>query len=325
MASLGKRGRAEEPGDESSHPTPREPDPLEELRAQLTAHVDSAIGSAISDFSKRTLESTIEFHTKQEAKFEKRFSYIERDLADARSSQDKLSKSHEDSWKAISDLQRALAVAESAIPIRENLDLTDFNRPIDATILRINVPEIVSRNELRSAIRSWLVDADCPTDDRAELLGPESGQRFTVHFKGMAGLATNRLRKARSLLREPGGTWRSFPQLATAARGVVDKFYIDIDKNPCQLKRERDGKRLIKSMQELYPDANFRFNRTDGLISTGALPLALLEPGNDSDPSKVKWHLPAVAQGDFDREKILANFCARAQSSFSAATVQWSG
>lgn len=331
MAAINKRVRSaelesvEEDALPPSASTPRDADPLDELRAQITAHVDAAVGNAISDFSKRTLESTLEYHKKQEAKNEKRFALIERDLADTRVSQDKLHKSQHDSWKAISELQRALAVAEATIPIRESLDLDDFNRPVDATILRVNVPELVTKTELRNAIRPWLSDADCPSDDRAELLGPESGRRFTIHFKGMAGLATNRLRKARSLLREPGGNWRSFPQLTTTAGGTVDKFYIDVDKNPCQLKRERDGKRLHRSLVELYPDQHFHFNRADGLVSSRALPLALIEPTNDDASSKVKWHLKAVARAEVDKEKVLENYRGRARAVLSVDGVEWSG
>lgn len=327
MATSTKR-RAMDPVPEAEQPPdepPEQPDPLEELRAQLTAHVDASVTSAISDFSKRTLDSTLEYHKKQEIKNEKRFNLIERDIALTKVSQDKMQKSQEEHWKAISELQRSLAVAESAIPIRENLDLDDFNRQIDATILRIHVPEIVAKDELYNGIKSWLSDADCSTRDRAELLGPVSGRRFTVHFKGMAGLATNRLRKARSLLREPGGGWRAFPQLTTTSGGVADKIYIDIDKNPFQLKRERDGKRMHRALMELYPDKHFHHNRNDGLISFGGLPLALIEPKNDAGSSTVKWHLPAVLNAEIDREKILENYRARNTTSLLAADVQWSG
>lgn len=102
-------------------------------------------------------------------------------------------------------------------------------------------------------------------------------------------------------------------------------IYIDYDKNACQQKRERDGKRLKQAFQELYPNKSLIFNRNDGLFTFKGVPLALLEPQNDSHPSGIKWNLAAVTDAELDRDAVLANYKARAKSRASASDVSWSG
>ena len=180
------------------------------------------------------------------------------------------------------------------------------------------------KSEVERVLRPWLEEAGCDNNGKAEVLGPDSAHKFTIHFKGLAGLAQNRLRKARTLLKLPGGTWREFGVLNTSAGGTSDKIYIDVDKNPCQLKREFDGKRLRQTFQHMYSDKPIAFNKTDGLFSYQGQPLALLDPQIEG-PSKIKWHLVAVAKAEIDRDAVQTDFICRTKSRTRAADVPWSG
>ena len=305
-----KRGRADA----------SEEDPFEAFRAELMGHVDKSL----ADLNTKTMESTINLVKKQDEKFERRFSNIEKELIDLRRAQDAVEKSHKEQEAISGKLQEAMALAEAAIPIKAELDLDDFNRQVDTTILRVNASEFVPKPEVERVLRPWLEEAGCDDNGKAEVLGPDSARKFTVHFKGLAGLAQNRLRKARALLRNPGGAWREFPVLKTSAGGEIDKIYIDIDKNGCQLKREFDGKRLRQTFQHLYPSKHIVFNKADGLFCYHGQPLALLEPQIDG-PSKIKWHLVAVANADVNRADVQADFLSRQRARARAADVPWSG
>ena len=146
-----------------------------------------------------------------------------------------------------------------------------------------------------------------------------------VHFTGNAGLATNRARRARAKLRLPGGDWRSFGSIRTAAGGSTDRTFVDVDKNPQQLKRERDSKKLKAALDHLYPSKAFRFNRADGLVALDGVPLALVDPQTDDLPSKLKWHLTAVDSAHIVRDDVLREYKARAQRGPSAADAPGSG
>ena len=231
-------------------------------------------------------------------------------------------------WEAIQNLQKALAVAESAIPIKDTLDLNEFNRQVDSTILRVNAAEIVTKLEVKRVLLSWLADADCNSNDKAEIFGAKAERRFTIQFKGNAGYAQRNLNKGRALLRNPQGGWREFPQPPIAAGGATTKVYVDVDKNPYQLKREGDERRLRDSFKHFYESKRIHFNRADGLFSFNGVPLALLETNNDDLPSNVgyiKWKLAAVAPAEIDRDAVLANYRSRARIRTPVADVAKSG
>ena len=87
---------------------------------------------------------------------------------------------------------------------------------------------------------------------------------------------------------------------------------------------EFDGKRLRQTFQHLYPSKHIVFNKADGLFCYHGQPLALLEPQIDG-PSKIKWHLVAVANADVNRADVQADFLSRQRARARAADVPWSG
>ena len=255
-----KRARA---ADESESPGVTQDD-LESFAAKVRGDVkdivNESVGSAMHQHAQKQVAATIELVKKQEQKTEKRFNVVEQDLANLHRDHSALERSQEVQRAAITELQKALAVAESAIPIKDKLDLTEFERQVDSTILRINTGGIVTKHEVTRVLTPWLTDADCGTTDKAEIYGADAGRRFTIQFKGNAGYAQRNLNKARSLLKDQSGVWRQFPEPTLAAGATKTKVYVDIDKNACQLKREGDGKRLRDSLKHLYGSKHFHFH-----------------------------------------------------------------
>ena len=267
---------------------------------------------------------TAELVKKVDQRMEKRLSVIEQDLDSVQKGHSSLEASQATQQKAIEQLQQALAVAEACVPIKDTLDLNEFNRRVDCTILRINTSDLVSKPEVERALRPWLMEAGCD-DGKAKILGPDSSRRFVVQFKGSAHSAKLAASKARSLLRGHDGSWRHFEPPSLAAGGGTTDIYINVDKNRCQQKRERDFKWLRGSFVDKYPNKKSHFNRVDGLTSYKGVPLAQLEPQNDNLPSDIKWNLAAVADAAVDREDIKADYKLNAKTRTSAADVQWSG
>jgi len=299
-------------------------DPFEEFKKQMFAHVDKTV----EDFAQKTTASTIALVKKQEEKNERRFNSIERDLAAVQASNESVARDQAETRAAIEALQAALAQAEAQIPIKETLDLNEFNRNVDSTILRVNCPEKVSKDVVNRTLRPWLAEAECEDDSTAALLGPNEGHRFVIHFKGIIGTAKLRLGKARSLLRNHGGDRRTWPSFRTIAGGSCDRLFIDVDKNPCQQKREYSARKLRDALLHLYPansGKNFHCNQADGLLSINSEPLAMVEPHNDSEPSKLKWLLAAVAKFDIDRDAVAAEYRNRCNSRPPLQDLPWSG
>eukprot|EP00969_Alexandrium_andersonii_P138619 6130290-Alexandrium_andersonii.AAC.1 len=87
------------------------------------------------------------------------------------------------------------------------MDEEIFDRDIDTTILKIGAPEFIPKADLLAALHPWLHDAGVEPD-QVELQGPDQGKRYTLQFKGTAGIAANRVRKAKQILYSPSTGWR---------------------------------------------------------------------------------------------------------------------
>jgi hypothetical protein len=228
---------------------------------------------------------------------------------------------------AIEELQRSLNIAAAVIPIKERVDEGLFNRHVDSTLLKINTPDLVTADALRGALASWLADADCTDTAVLSADGPSPSKRFTLQFSGTPGLAENRVRKARQLLRLGPGNWRAFPNFDNAAGGTCSKIYIDVDKSPKTVKMERDTKRLRKALEATHADLQFRINLHDGSVSTNGTPIARAIAEDDSGPSELLWCNAGVTANSIDKvaTKLSYEIFNTGRTTTSAADVEWSG
>ena len=107
--------------------------------------------------------------------------------------------------------------------------------------------------DVKTCLASWLREADTWGDEKVELRGDKIAKRFRLVFKGDMHTATRRAAKARTLLRTRDG-WRAFPSFRSATGKVLNKVYIDVDKNACQVRKEREVKVLLRVTLALLPE-----------------------------------------------------------------------
>ena len=100
----------------------------EEILGNVRDIVKDSVDSAIQSHAQKQVAATIKLIKKQDLKAEKRFNVIEKDIADLHRDQAACERKQEVHWEAIQNLQKAVAVAEATIPIKDKLDLYEFNR-----------------------------------------------------------------------------------------------------------------------------------------------------------------------------------------------------
>ena len=140
------------------------------------------------------------------------------------------------------------------------------------------------------------------------------------------GLASNRAKKAKSLLYSPSSGWRKFDPIPNAAAGgaSTSTLFIDFDKSFKQIKQERDARKLKTILTDWYPEARIYLNRTDAYFTIGGKPLAILEALNSNQPSLLKWNVPVAQEFDIDREKVFQKYQEVARpTSAPPPDVQW--
>ena len=202
---------------------------------------------------------------------QRRFSHIESDVTVMQKRLDASENDAKKLWGSLESLQRSMAVAESAVPLRDDFSDETFTREIDATILWISSEAILTKPAVLASIVSWLAEANLD-ESHYELMGLDTSKKFTLQFKGNAGIAANRLSKAAALLRSRDGQWKDFH--ATLLSEGSERFYISRDKNGAQIKRELDTKRLADAWRTVCTDrSEFHTNKSDGVISVNWVPI----------------------------------------------------
>jgi hypothetical protein len=292
---------------------------LASMEEKLKAFTHAMCGEI--QISNKKLQSSLEL------RIEKRIAPIEMCLDQTTRSITTLETAQRQQASAIEELQRSLNIAAAVIPIKEYVDEGLFARKVDSTLLRINTPDLCTADALRGALASWLADAD--VTDSAVLTAdtPSPSKRFTLQFSGTPGLAENRVRKARALLRLAPGSWRTFPDYVTAAGSSSNRVYVDLDKSPKTIKMERDTKRIRKALETTHPDLQFRTNLFDGSCSCNGMPVARAISIDNNAPCDIHWCHAGVAPNSIDKvaTKLSFDIFNTGRSTTSAADVEWSG
>ena len=212
----------------------------------------------------------------------------------------------------VQQLRETLAIGERQAPMLPRIPEQDFDRMVDATILRINTPHIVLCDELTKVLLPWLDEAQTPQGScRLVAKGPlpdAPSRRFILSFTGDTGTAARRAGKARALLRTDG-RWREFGSYRTVTEGNDHRVFVSVDKNPRQLRTETDAKRLAASIREVAPPLadRLRLNRVDGLVSLDSLPLVRVRVAQDAATS-LQWIATTADAAALDRAAVLTAF-----------------
>ena len=295
MANEAKRSRPEDGNPDAPGAAPPNDyvtrSDLDSILGELGSNVKGCFTSAIQ---------------KYDASAQARFSHIESDVVAAQKRLDATEADNKQLWAAVDTLQRALALAESAVPHKNDFSDDNFTRKVDATILRISSKAILAKAAVLSSVAPWLAEADLDAE-HYELIGHDSSRKFVLQFKGNAGMAKNRASKAHQLLRGRDGTWRSFS--AAKPSGGNETYYISRDKNSAQVKRELDTKRLAQACSKVCTaHPNFHANRTDGELSISWVPIVRVVPQPGDDPSTLEWNSKWIAENPINRDAITEEY-----------------
>ncbi len=300
-------------------------DPWEQFRADILGAVQDEINNKTQAMGTRFLEATTKLVAASEERTDRRLGLLEAEVHDNINKQGQLEADQREMREQLAALQRSLALAETATNIRQQVPDEGFAREVDITLLRISSKELLPKANLQTALDEWLHDADVDTQF-TKLSGPESGRRFTLHFLGPPDTAARRLHKAKTALRLPGGTWRTW-SIVTSSGATTSNVFIDVDKNGCQIAKERDARRLFRSFQQVLGDpvaSQIWTNKRDGLLSMGGSPLALVQPENGITPSPIKWNLPVAHANHIQRDAIMEAYRTIAMAN-DISNIQWSG
>ena len=301
MATAPKRTRADgEDGQPTDELVTRSD--LDSILGTLETNINATITTTTSEV-KASFVSAIRQYDEAN---QRRLSHIEADIAAAQKRLDATEKDNKSLWDTVAELQKALAVAETAVPHVNDFTEQNFARKVDATILRISSKAVLEKAAVQSTLAPWLAEADL-SEDKFDILGLDTSKKFILQFKGAPGLALNRCTKAHDLLRNRDGSWRSF--VVTKPNGGDEPIFISRDKNPAQVKRELDTKRLAQAWRSKvtqFPD--FHVNRTDGVISVKWVPVVRVVPQPGSEPSLLQWNSQWIANNVIDREAVSAEF-----------------
>ena len=237
---------------------------------------------------------------------QRRFSHVESDVTAVQKRLEASEKDNEKLWDAVGHLQRSMAIAETAVPHKEDFSDESFNRKVDATILRISSKAILAKSAVQSCIASWLGEADLDTS-QYELQRLDSSKKFVLQFKANAGTAKSRASKAFVLLRGSDGKWKDFS--VSKPSGGEERLFISRDKNGAQVKRELDTRRLAGAWRAVCTDRpDFHVNKSEGVISINWVPVVRVDPQAGDDPSHLRWNSKWISENTINHEAVAAEY-----------------
>jgi hypothetical protein len=233
----------------------------------------------------------------------RRFAAVEARVMSLEEKIDKQSASIDMLVEKLTKVSSSVADLETATP-EEVAEASGFDRPVDHSLLRINVPSPVAKTEVLKVLQGLLAEASVGLD-QAELLGEDSGKLFSLALTGDKALAAKRVAKVQQLLRPKaaGGEWRKL-----VVRGADGDYplYLGPDKNAKQIQQERHAKLLARIIKSKV-DIPIEHNRREGVLTTGWVPLAKVSAVSRG-VSQVQWNLLCVGEKCIPRDVVLAEF-----------------
>eukprot|EP00969_Alexandrium_andersonii_P242797 10725227-Alexandrium_andersonii.AAC.1 len=183
------------PGDaESETPDDSRPASMSDV-SSLVESLRSELSGQLQEHSKKLLEehtnvTITKVAASTEAMFRKfaeasevRFNNVEQSLSAIGVRTAALEESQKEMCLLIGKLQKDMAAAEAQLPEASPIDLAEFNREPDRTILRINGPELMQLEEVSNSISAWIESMDLQPD-AYKLDGASPGRRFSLRFTG---------------------------------------------------------------------------------------------------------------------------------------------
>ncbi|CAK0821360.1 unnamed protein product [Prorocentrum cordatum] len=269
-------------------------DGIDGLGAKIEKNVHLAVGQHIDATRKHFQQQLDAFNTR---------------VGEVEAKQEKTDKAIELMAEQIKALQRELATANQQ-PIKQQFISRDFDREIDATIIKVHADGLVTLAKATESLTKFVVGCDIRETDFT-VTGNDTAKFFTIKFTGLPGPASRRAQKVLDSMRSPNGTWVRVYADAVSGHGAVE-LRMGPDKSPKQIKTEIAGKRLRQAMEREFPNHVWRVDRTKAWITAGWAPVIAhsVRPGRDEPTVLTQNRLasgptPCMAVGTWNARALL--------------------
>ena len=170
-------------------------------------------------------------------------------------------------WEEVNKLKRALEAAEESVVLQSQGSYdAEFDRAVDATIVRINAAAPVLMAPVRKYVEEWLPDINLSMDDVVPKGGrdPSAATKyFTLQFNGVPRTAALRANKLLSTLRRGDGSWRD--SVVNTGSSTV-RLFVSPDKSPNTVTTEIHTKIAKQILSADYPQFSFVSSLREGVV-----------------------------------------------------------
>ena len=159
------------------------------------------------------------------------------------------------------------AVAGGPPPfLGDDVTTPTFNRRLDPTKLFCNIHERVqiAKSSFREAVGVLVLESGLKHSDY-DLLGDELDFRFELQFLGDVRTASVKTKQFHDSLYLGRGKFKV--QNVNDDQGVSNKFYVSVDKNPAQIRKEVLAKRLHTILSPLCPGKDLAVKKATGSVT----------------------------------------------------------
>ena len=272
---------------------------LNGLKEEVAAGVKLTTTSAVNDLEQKFTSAMANALRKTDANYQDRFGAVEGEIKELKMRMEQIEGWRPNTDRAVAEVRHAVALAESSANVQELLDVDDFDRQTDLTIVRARILDAVTPAAARAAVCGIMEEMNLK-DDEMKIEGKDLDKGFTFRFAGCTATAARRARKFMQLQRD-GGEWRDL--VAKTPDGSETKMYLDVDKSKKQIKMEMMSRRLHKVLKEKYPARDFFNRKRDGTVSTEWTPLARIANVN-IDSYKIEWNMKLVGELGIDKDTV---------------------
>ena len=274
-------------------------DIMNEMQKESAKDTEKVLKEAAASMEKNLMKTMTAALRKTDAAYCARFDRVEKEVSSLKEEMVILKETASRAQNDVTEVRRSVAMAESAVPVREALDLDDFERDPDPTIVRARTMDAVTPVDLLAGLKV-IVDEMRLNDDALRVDGDELSRSFVVQFNGDRLLAARRAKKFMMSLKS-NGEWRDLT--AKTPDGKETKVFLDGDKSRKQIKREVLTRKLMKVLKDQYAMRDFRMRKRDGTVSSDLSPLARVIVTSPED-FRVEWNLALVAQDEIERDAV---------------------
>ncbi len=286
---------------------------------KTTAATHETVAGLVERNQAVVMSSCRDLFAKQSAVIESRIAPIEAAVSTLQTDSAGMARDHAALVARVTALESSMAMADSQPPqIAAQLDEEEFVWDPILARLKVNAAENVSNASVKATVVSWLEKAGFP--DGWTFAGPAMGRYFHVTFSGDALTGARRAKKANLALRKPDGTWEELFCENAAKKKVA--LYVGPDKSPQQEAQEILAKRLLRTVEELYSEVQFSFDKKKNLVKANRLDFAVMVVKSREERAP-KFCTPTLTELGIDKDAVLKKMDAGTRSHANPEDSNW--